>query len=278
MITSLDRMTWRQADAYFQENDTVLFPLGCTHSHDHIIMGIDNEAAVYIAEEVAQRTGIIRLPCLNYGWMPHYNDFPGSISIDSSLVRDLVIQVVRQMRKWGVRKVIFINGHGGNSGYLEEVSLEARTMGVLTPVLEWFNILREPNEDMQALRAEAKTEELAGSGTLRGTETAFALGMSPEFVDTDNIRFIETPHRFGAEIVPNWFQGVWYRNVHIPLPIHVWEASRMGPKAKGPDMELSQRMVRVLIDYIVDFAKEFKQVSPLDPVERGQHNLGEEQP
>ncbi len=257
MKTKLNLMTWKEAESYFAANDTVLFPVGCVHAHDHIAMGIDNESATYISEKVAERTGVITLPCLNFGWMAHYTDYPGTLNVQSETLKDLVLQVVTQLRKWGARKVIFVNGHGGNTGYLEEVALEAREMGMFTPILEWYKLARTVTASIDA---EAMAEEAEVSGHLRGTETAFAIGIDESLVNRDEIFFIESNNVVGEAFELNWFLGLKYRGAVISMPMKVWEVSREGEKARGPSVDTSRRMVEGVIDFMCEFTDDFKRV------------------
>ena len=222
-------------------------------------MGVDNESATYISEEVARRTGVVTLPCLNFGWMAHYTDFPGTLDVMSETLKDLVLQVVVQLKKWGVNKVIFINGHGGNLGYLEEVVLDMREMGMFGPIVEWWKLAREITVD---LNAEACIDEVPPPNrqTIRGTETAFALGISEDLVDRENIHLIHDVNILGDRFEMKGFQGFTFENGTITMPMKVREVSREGSRVDGPSLETSQAMVQRVVDYIVDFTKAFREV------------------
>ncbi len=262
-MPELDRMTWKQTREYLQTNDTCLFPIGCNHAHDHIYVGIDNVGADVIARELSDRTKVLLIPQLNFGWMPQYTTYEGTISISQQTMKRIILEVLETLHKWGIRKVVFINGHGGNTGLLEDVGTTILEWGMLAPILEWWTLacsLLSP-ELNSALAERDKTRT-------RGLETAFALALN--MVDTDDIYVQEYKQVFGDELeITNStshgllpFQGVRFKGVHVPMPMKVRalteEMALDNAKATATS---GQEIIDITNDYCVAFIGELKKVN-----------------
>lgn len=98
------------------EAPLVLVPVGSTEQHGpHLPFSTDTMIAVAVSERVADRIGpaTVIAPAVAYGSSGEHQDFPGTCSIGTDVLRLVLIELVRSLRRWAGR-VVFINGHGGN--------------------------------------------------------------------------------------------------------------------------------------------------------------------
>lgn len=258
----LVEMTWKEAEAAFKKVDTVLFPIGCCHAHDHIAVGIDNLAAEKIANLVGERTGVVKLPNLPYGWMPHYQygvGYPGTLNVRAEPLIEVIMDVCKGLVKWGVKKVIFINGHGGNANLLETVALELREKyGVIAPILEWWAMIEDlVPEYFQPL------DERAAQGDPRDVETSFAMAVNENAVDADDVYGIirETPFLGSDKVAAFGFSHLKFKNVRVRMPQFVRETAKLGAKWTESSAEKGQKMLDALIDWCVEFVQEIMQLN-----------------
>ena len=104
-----------QLEDYLARDDRIVLPLGSTEQHGYLSLGTDNILAERVAEEAAEPLGVPVLPVLAYGITPLFAAYPGSPSVRAqtylALVRDLLDSLYAQ----GFRRVLLVNGHGGNS-------------------------------------------------------------------------------------------------------------------------------------------------------------------
>jgi len=252
----LNEMPWRDAEAYFKENDAVIFPIGCVHAHDHIPLGIDNMSAEVLAKRVGEKTKTLVIPTLNYGWMPQYMDYPGTLNIESRTFMDIIMQVCSCLEKWGVRRIAFINGHGGNTPYLLEVGYSLRERGMLCPVFEWWKIIQKLDP---ALSKEASSlpNSVSRPGITRGTETAVAMALG-DFMDPADIRVLHSKNLLGSPFEQIWFQGVEFEGVPIPLSFKTREVMEDGPAGTCATAHHGQRILDLCTDFISRFLEAFK--------------------
>lgn len=97
----------------------VLVPVGSIEQHGpHLPLQADSIIATAIAAAAANRlggreAGVWLAPALTYGSSGEHQSFPGTCSIGTDALRLVVVELVRSIRTWA-RKVVLVNGHGGN--------------------------------------------------------------------------------------------------------------------------------------------------------------------
>ena len=85
--------------------------------------------------EAAEPLGVPVLPALAYGVTPSFGAYPGSPTLSATAYVTVLRELVRSLRAQGFRRVLLVNGHGGNSPAAELVAGE----GVL-----WHDWWRAP--------------------------------------------------------------------------------------------------------------------------------------
>jgi creatinine amidohydrolase/Fe(II)-dependent formamide hydrolase-like protein len=112
-------MTWPQIERYLQKIDIALLPVGATEQHGpHLPLDTDTFDADYLAQRVAEACNHPRplvLPVIAYGVSYHHGDFKGTLSISNESLGKMVYDVGMSAAANGIRKLVIINGHGGNS-------------------------------------------------------------------------------------------------------------------------------------------------------------------
>jgi creatinine amidohydrolase len=108
-------MNWSQVESYLAEDDRCVLPIGSVEQHAQLSLCVDMILAERVAVEAAEPLGIPVYPAMPFGLAPYFNAYPGSISLRVetllAVVRDLVASVARA----GFRRVLIVNGHGGNA-------------------------------------------------------------------------------------------------------------------------------------------------------------------
>jgi creatinine amidohydrolase len=108
-------LNWMQLEAYLERDDRIVLPLGSTEQHAYLSLATDNLLAERVSVEAAEPLGIPVLPVLAYGVTPRFTAYPGSLSIDRETYVRLLSDLVGGLRGQGFRRILIVNGHGGNS-------------------------------------------------------------------------------------------------------------------------------------------------------------------
>jgi mycofactocin system creatininase family protein len=99
----------------------LVIPVGSTEQHGpHLPLDTDTRIASAVAREVAERlseadhdSGWTLAPPIGYGASGEHESFPGTVSIGTSALRLLLVEFGRSAASWA-RRLVFVNGHGGN--------------------------------------------------------------------------------------------------------------------------------------------------------------------
>jgi creatinine amidohydrolase/Fe(II)-dependent formamide hydrolase-like protein len=112
-------LTWPDAQERFQQVDIALLPVGAIEQHGpHLPLDTDAYDAEYLALRVAEACSDPKplvLPNIPYGVSYHHADFKGTVSISNDTLAKLVYDIGMSISHNGIKKLVIINAHGGNS-------------------------------------------------------------------------------------------------------------------------------------------------------------------
>jgi creatinine amidohydrolase len=87
----IQELTSDDVEDYLKRDSTVIVPIGSTESHGpHLPMGTDTYEAIDYSEEIAKRAGALCSPPVWLGDSPHHMGKPGTISLRSQTVIELL--------------------------------------------------------------------------------------------------------------------------------------------------------------------------------------------
>lgn len=108
-------MNWMQVEAYLQRDDRAVLPLGSTEQHSYLSLIVDCILPERVAAEAAEPLGIPVFPVLAYGVTPYFREFPGTVSLRVETHLAVVRDILDSLSHSGFRRILIVNGHGGNS-------------------------------------------------------------------------------------------------------------------------------------------------------------------
>ncbi|MBI2041000.1 MAG: creatininase family protein [DPANN group archaeon] len=158
----------------------VIIPIGSVESHgDHLPVGCDTIAAARLARDACARTGAVLAPSVAYGVIPA-GEHDGDVPISINAFTAYVCSVVEGFYKNGFRKIILVNGHGGNIDALESVCAEA---------LEKHDDIKITNYEWWRYQIPKEWDAVINEGSHadRG-ETGFMLAVRPDLVEMNHAR------------------------------------------------------------------------------------------
>ena len=133
----MDRISWVEYRKRVEQGPPVVFlPCGSLEQHGpHLPLGVDAMLSAAVAKDVAARVGGLVAPTLNYGYKSQCRcgggqHFPGTTSLDGDHLSQLVRDVLRELARHGVKKVVLVDGHYENQWFLiEGIDLALRDIG-----------------------------------------------------------------------------------------------------------------------------------------------------
>jgi creatinine amidohydrolase len=102
-----------------QSQGTCLLPFGILEKHGaHLPIGTDLLKVRYISIQAAEREYAIVFPEYYFGQIFEAQHEPGTVAYSTHLQLELLQETTDEMARNGCKKVIIINGHGGNENLL----------------------------------------------------------------------------------------------------------------------------------------------------------------
>ena len=105
---------WQMVEAFLKNDDRAILPLGSTEQHAGLSLSVDSILSERVALEAAEPLGVPVFPVVAYGLTPYFLSYPGSISLRIETYVRLVRDILDSLKRQGFRRVLIVNGHGGN--------------------------------------------------------------------------------------------------------------------------------------------------------------------
>jgi len=180
----LEELTWEEVKAAIDSGtDTVIITIGATEQHGpQIALASDSITGDYLAPEIARRVGrTLVAPNIRVGVSPHHMYFPGTISVRSEVITQLVIEYVHSLVWHGFRHIAILPTHGGNFSTSAEIG---RRVALLYP---YVNIMAFANADAYINTLTSTSKRLGVPLDVAGShagmsETSMALAARPDLV------------------------------------------------------------------------------------------------
>lgn len=164
--------------------DTVAVqPLGAIEQHGpHLPVSTDLVAASEVAEAAVAGASVpvVLLPALAYTKSDEHHRFPGTIWLSYETLMHVLVDVGRSLRTSGITRLLFVNGHGGNSALGQVACREIRRRFGLRTFLSHLG-----GAPVDQGGSSSASDEL-GMGIHGGhAETSLMLHLRPELVDME---------------------------------------------------------------------------------------------
>ena len=111
----ISEMNWMQVEAYLAHDNRAVLPLGSTEQHAYLSLSVDSILAEKVAADAAEPLGIPVFPVVSYGLAPYFQAYPGTITLRIDTYISLIRDILQSMYRSGFRRIVIVNGHGGNS-------------------------------------------------------------------------------------------------------------------------------------------------------------------
>lgn len=248
----LSNLSWKQAEKIFKEVDTAILPVGSLENHGtHGPLGTDFLIPEKLADMIQNEIDIIVLPTIPYGVCPHHKSFPGTINIGHEALVMVVRKIVFSLLEQGIKRFIFLNGHGGNDCALDTVALELYNQGGIAATVDWWVLAGQINPDWiggHAGREEASAI-MAIDSDLIDLDAALPLDYN-DLTEKLKCLSINTVKFKGANIkvmrdVRDVVESGWFGS----------DDPRYASKEEG------EEMLKATSKYLIDFIEEFKKIS-----------------
>lgn len=212
---------------------TVLLPVGSLEPHGVIPNGTDSLAPEAMARAIAERVNALIAPTLNYGVTPAMKAFPGAVSIRPEAYQPFIEDILSNFADNGFRNIIILNGHGGNTQWLQELVRQvANRKRVRMMVINWWSL------------ADKITKEVfkENGGHAGNNETAYMQAVYPQHIH---------PERYHQEMVSLLAPAESYYPVPVPSSILIYEEGQGYPTFDEKQARLYFQKVNDLVAKLI---------------------------
>jgi creatinine amidohydrolase len=111
-----EELNWFDIEKYLKVDDRLMLVLGACEQHGYLSLATDVLIPQALADAASKQTNVLIAPSLNFGASPYFLEYPGTLSLRISTLLDLVEDMVKSVYSQGFRRILVLNGHGGNDG------------------------------------------------------------------------------------------------------------------------------------------------------------------
>ncbi|WP_417771739.1 creatininase family protein [Stappia sp.] len=115
-------MNWMQAEERAQADDRCVLPIGSVEQHAYLSLATDMILAEKVSLDAAEPLGVPVFPVVPYGLASSFAAFPGTVSLSLATYAGVIRDILDSLHRSGFRKILIVNGHGGNTPVAAAVS------------------------------------------------------------------------------------------------------------------------------------------------------------
>jgi len=232
-------MTPEEIATSLKETNTVLIPIGTVEQHGpHLPVGTDTFIPIKVAELVAEKTPVLVAPPVFYGNSVSMMDMKGVFTISPETLAGLLLDLCRAFARQGFKKIVFVNGHGGNTQVVSLIGQRARIeTGAQVIRIDWWTVASE-----EISKLCEKEVMHADEG-----ETSMMLACRPELVDMTNAVKDNT----ADELVQELSGGKPKNMPYMAMPFTAWSRTGVIGDASKASKEKGEKILEAVVNNIV---------------------------
>jgi len=254
----LPHMTWPEVEEALKRTDVVIIPVGSIEQHaKHLPLGTDSYGAVETCKLIAQKAEVIVAPVVLAGLSSHHMGFPGTITLTPETFEAVVYETSLSLIKHGFRKILFYNGHGGNTASVANVIQKINQTTAATALdLERVQVPRkEPIYPPIPLDVHSGVIETSGALYLIGSLVDMSKAENPILTFPPEMRKLMEMSKEDPSFSAVW-GSIWFRPLETGKKTSTREMTNTGAVTTGDiKTATAERGRKELEDFITAAAK-----------------------
>lgn len=232
-----------------------VIPLGIIEKHGpHLPLGTDLFESREIAFTGAAKEYAIVYPPYYVGQIFEARHQPGTVAYSPELMWKMLEETCAEISRNGLKKIILVNGHGGNTNFLHffcQAQLAARKDYVVV----FFQEKDDPATAKEiASLSKAKLDAHAGEG-----ETSMMYYIRPDLVDVQAIKTQSGLDQHRLDKMPFGYTGIWW---YAKYPNH------FASDVAEPNKRLGELMVTGPAGQLAELIKYLKNNNTVDELQQ----------
>jgi creatinine amidohydrolase len=183
-----------------------VIPLGIIEKHGpHLPLGTDLYEAREVAFHAAEKEYAVVFPPYFVGQIFEAKHQPGAMAYSNELMWKMLEETCKELSRNGLKKIILLNGHGGNTSFLQFFC-----QSQLAKQQDYIVVMFRPGDDpvnaveIKSLK-KAKLDGHAGE-----EETSMMYYINPAFVDQEALKSQSGLDQDRLSKLPFGYTGIWW--------------------------------------------------------------------
>ncbi len=127
----LQEISWKEGIQLSEKIKTAVVPISACEQHGaHLPLGTDFFILDCVQQALKMDLGVdypvFFLPIIPVGKSPEHLNYFGTISFSLSTIAAVMKDICSSLAKHGIKNIVFLNSHGGNSDLLKSISFDIR--------------------------------------------------------------------------------------------------------------------------------------------------------
>jgi len=189
-----------------QSQGTCLLPIGILEKHGaHLPLGNDLINVRYVSEHAAAEEYAVVFPAYYFGQIFEARQQPGTVAYSSHMQLELLQETADEMARNGCKKIVIVNGHGGNNSLLPYFAQSqlASSHDYIVYVFE------RPSHD-DAGRPPMKSSKYAVDFHAGEGETSRTMVSRPDLVHLDRAKSESGEDQARQHLPDSLYTGIWW--------------------------------------------------------------------
>jgi creatinine amidohydrolase len=223
--------------AVVQAGNVCVVPLGIIEKHGpHLPIGTDLIVAREIAFRAAEKEYVLIFPPYYVGQIFEAKHQPGTIAYSNELMWKMLEETCNELSRNGIKKIILLNGHGGNNSFLTYFC-QSQLMSPKDYVVVLFQTGTDPVADKE-IRSLKKTKTDGHAGE---EETSMFLFVRPDFNNIDAAKNESGDDQARLSKMPFGYTGIWW---YAKFPNHYAGDGSQADKRLG-ELEVNKSVTQL---------------------------------
>ena len=204
---NLAEMAWVDAEKALAKAKIALVPVGAVEVYGkHLPQGSDGFAAQAFAARLAERIDAVVTPLVPVGCSQALMSFPGTLTVSPEALKAYLGDVCDSLIHWGIKRILFVNGHAGNVPHIGDLCRAYIDQGVKCAQIDWWRAIYRAGLDINVPESGP-----SANGHAAEVGTSILLAIRPDLVIPENM-VAETAQRGRVGAYPEIIQyDVTYR-------------------------------------------------------------------
>ena len=183
-----------------------VIPLGIIEKHGPALpLGTDMYEAREVAFHAAEKEYAVVFPPYYFGQINEARHQPGALAYSQELMWKMLDETCKELSRNGLKKIILLNGHGGNSSFLQYFC-QTQLAKQQDYIVVLFRGGDDPAHDAEIRSLKkAKLDGHAGE-----EETSMMYYINPSFVDQDALKSQSGLDQDRLSKLPFGYTGIWW--------------------------------------------------------------------